>query len=136
MSYDECFERGQLRKSSAISESDVDNQINMAEKYLKKSKLVCRDKTYDISFLTAYLSMFHSARALLFKKGYKERSHFCLFEFIRNEYNEQEIIRLAEIGHNYRETRRLIQYEGSLCSESMAKSCITDAETFLNTAKK
>jgi len=135
MIYEECFEKGQLRKAH-IEKEDVFNQIKIAENYLKKAKLVCNKETYDISFLTAYISIFHSARALLFKKGYKERSHYCLFEFIRNEFDDQELARIAEIGHNYRETRRLIQYEGSLCSEAMAKECILDAEEFLKAAKK
>ncbi|MEW5996750.1 MAG: HEPN domain-containing protein [Candidatus Micrarchaeota archaeon] len=92
---------------------------------------------YDISFLTAYISIFHSARALLYNKGYKERSPYCLFEFVRQEFKvKPEMVRMAEIGQNYRETRRMVQYEGSLCSENAAKEAILDAKKFLELAKK
>ncbi|MBU0532583.1 HEPN domain-containing protein [Candidatus Micrarchaeota archaeon] len=104
---------------------------------MRKAEIVCGKETYDISFLTAYISIFHSARAILFKKGYKERSHFCLFEFIRQEFrNDPDLVRFAEIGHNYREMRRVIQYEGSFCSEDSAKEAIDDAKKFLRTVKK
>jgi len=90
-----------------------------------------------MSFLAAYISIFHSARALLYSNGHKERSHFCLFECVRNEFKgDAEIARLAEVAQNYRETRRLVQYEGSLCTEDSAKEAISDAKKFLRLAKQ
>ncbi len=86
--------------------------------------------------MTIYISIFHSARALLYKKGHKERSHFCLFEFVREEYkNDPEIVRLAEISQNYRETRHMVQYEGTLCSEASTVEAINDAKKFLKLVK-
>ncbi len=136
MSYEECFERGQLRRAH-IGKEELRGQLKIAADYSKKAEIVLGKETYDISFLTSYISMFHSARALLYKKGYKERSHFCLFEFVLNEFkNNKELARLAEIGHNYREMRRMIQYEGSLCSEAAAREAIADAREFLKAAEK
>lgn len=136
MSYEECFGRGQLRKSQNTKEETY-AQLNIAESYAKKAEKVLDKELYDISFLTAYISIFHSARALLYHKGYKERSHFCLFEFVRQEFKGRpDIVRMAEIGQNYRETRRMVQYEGSLCSEHAAKEAIRDAKKFVALAKK
>ena len=136
MIYDECFEEKQLRKAY-VAEDEIKNQIRIAEDYLKKAEIILGKETYDISFLTAYISIFHSARALLYKKGYRERSHFCLFEFIINEFRgNNEVVRLGEVGQNYRETRRMIQYEGSLCSEDAAREAINDAKKFLIEVKK
>jgi uncharacterized protein (UPF0332 family) len=136
MSYEECFETGQL-KARHISKEEIQNQVRIAENYIRKAEIILDKETYDISFLTAYISIFHSARALLYKKGYKERSHFCLFEFVKHEFKDNpDVVRLAEIGQNYRETRRMVQYEGSLCSEAGAKEAINDAKNFLAAIKK
>lgn len=135
MTYKQCFERGLLRKAT-IENEEILHQLEIAENYIKKAESICRNETFDMSFLASYISIFHSARALLYTKGYKERSHFCLFEFIRNEFkNNKEIARFAEIGQNYRETRHKIQYDGSLCSEDSAKEAIDDAKEFLKKAK-
>ncbi len=135
MSHQNCFDRGLLRKAQ-IQAEETGNQLKIAEDYIRKAGLVLGKDTCDISFLTAYISIFHSARALLYSRGYKERSHFCLFEFVRAEFEDAEIARLAEVAQNYREARHLIQYEGSACSESMAKEAITDAKAFLKAAKR
>lgn len=135
MTYKECFERGLLRKAQ-ISREETQNQLKIAGDYVKKAEIILTKETYDISLLTAYISIFHSARALLYERGYKERSHFCLFEFVKNEYKDNhELLRLAEIGQNYRETRQMIQYEGSACSEAAAKEAINDAKKFLKAAR-
>ncbi len=133
----DCIEKNMLRKSE-ITPEEVRNQLRIAGDYIKKAGLVYGKETYDISFLTAYISIFHSARALLYSKGYRERSHFCLFEFVRGEFKDKDpgMTRLAEVGHNYREARHLIQYEGSACSPDMAKGAIEDAKSFLKAAER
>ncbi len=136
MSYEECVEKGLLQKRS-ITKEEIQNQIKIAERYIKKAEIIFGKETYDISFLTAYISIFHSARALLYAKGHKERSHFCLFEFVRTEFKDDaEIARLAEIAQNYRQTRHMIQYEGALCSDAAATEIINDAKSFLKGTKR
>jgi uncharacterized protein (UPF0332 family) len=136
MSYDDCMKKGLLRRAS-IAKEELRNQLKIAEDYVRKAELVCGKDTYDVSFLTAYISLFHSARALLYAKGYKERSHFCLFEFVKNEFkSDTDIARLAEVSQNYREMRHLVQYEGSVCTEALAREAITDAKNFLKVARR
>jgi len=136
MKYKDCIEKALLKKAR-VSNEEIENQIKIAENYARKAEIVFGKDTYDVSFLTAYISIFHSARALLFVSGYKERSHFCLFEFLIAKFKDNsEIIRLAQISQNYRETRHLIQYEGELSSDSAAKEIISDAKTFVKLAKK
>ncbi len=136
MSYSDCFERKLLRKTP-IGDEEIQNQVEIAQRYIEKAERICERELFDISFLTAYISLFHSARALLYKKGYKERSHFCLFEFVKNEFaDDTQLHRLAEISQQYRESRHMIQYEGALCSEDSAKEAIRDAKNFLKAAQK
>jgi len=39
-----------------------------------------------MSVLALYNAFFHAARALLFKDGIKERSHFCVARYVEPEY--------------------------------------------------
>jgi len=136
MTYEDCFRKGLLRKGD-VSKEETDSQIKIAQDYIMKAEKICVKEVFDMSFLAAYISIFHSARALLYAKGHKERSHYCLFEFVKIEFkNDAEVRRFAEIGQNYRETRRLVQYEGSLCSEDAAKESINDAKLFLKAVKR
>ena len=38
----------------------------------------CEKKNYKWAIIQAYYSIFHGTRALLFKAGYREESHFAL----------------------------------------------------------
>lgn len=136
MKLEECLRKNLIRKRE-IRKEEIEQQIEIAQRYLKKAKIIFESEIYDVCLLTAYISIFHSARAMLYKKGYKERSHFCLFEFIKQEFkNDGEVLRLAEIGQQYRETRHMVQYEGNLCSIEGAEEIIKDARLFLKAAKR
>jgi len=135
MTYKDCFTKGLLRKGS-ITEEETKAQIDIANAYITKAEKIFESEVFDMSFLASYISIFHSARALLYSKGHKERSHYCLFEFVKQEFeNDFEIKRMAEIGQNYRESRHMVQYEGDLCSEDAAKEAIIDAKKFFELAK-
>lgn len=137
MRYEECFEKGQLRKAM-VGKEEVSNQLKIAKDCLEKARIIFeKNRMNDVSFLMSYNSMFHSARALLYSKGYKERSHYCMYEFLKNEFGgDAEIKRLAEICQNYREARGHVQYGGSFCSEDTAKEALLDAANFLKLAKE
>ena len=135
MRYEECFEKGQLRKAT-VSKDEVVSQLKIAKDCLEKARIILKkNRMSDVSFLMSYNSMFHSARALLYSKGYKERSHYCMYEFLRHEFRgDAEVKRLVEICQNYREARAHVQYGGSFCSEHTAKEALLDAGRFLRLA--
>lgn len=92
---------------------------------------------FDVSFLMAYNSMFHSARALLFSQGLKERSHACLILFLKEEFSEnKKILDSLTILDSYRLTRHAIQYTGGLCSETDAEEAVNDAKKFLKAVEE
>lgn len=136
MTYQECFGKGLLREST-ISKSAVAGEIRIAEDYLKKAEKLLGSGMPDVSFLMSYVSLFHSARSLLFAKGYKERSHYCLFEFVKREFKDDaELHELVSACQNYREIRSTVQYDGSLCSQETAQEAFKDAKRLLAQVKK
>lgn len=39
------------------------------------------------AFIAAYTSMFHAGRAILYRDGVKERSHYCIYVYLREKYS-------------------------------------------------
>ena len=68
--------------------------IEIAYHKLDIAKRTFNVKIYEVSIVNAYASMFHAARALLFKDGVKEKSHYGLFIYIKEKY----IDKIDEMG--------------------------------------
>lgn len=61
-------------------------ELSTAKSDLKDAKESLEIKKYKWATIQGYYSMFHSARALLFEKGYREKSHYALLLAIRGIY--------------------------------------------------
>jgi uncharacterized protein (UPF0332 family) len=85
--------------------------------------------------MAAYNSSFHAARALLFAKGYTERSHFCLGVALRGLY-KGKILDLLKTFEKIRLSRHNVQYGGALVKEDEAAFVIEFAQDFLDAVKK
>ena len=82
---EKCFSTGQLRKSAPDIKKARASLI-IAERNQKDAVTQIENKLYRWAFVAAYASMFHAGRALLFKDGIKERSHFCLCIYVKEKY--------------------------------------------------
>jgi len=63
--------------------------------------------------------MYHSARALVFSKGYREKSHFCLYVALQELFVDQGSIEvdLAESFHASMRMREGADYRDSFSRE-------------------
>ena len=43
----------------------------------------------DQAYTTLYSCMFHASRALLFKDGYKEKSHYAVYIYVNEKYSDK-----------------------------------------------
>ncbi len=75
-----AFSRGQTLSNK---------ELNTAASDLERSKASYEVKDYKWATIQSYYSMFHSARALLYAKNYREKSHFGLIIAIRALYVEK-----------------------------------------------
>lgn len=112
-------------------------ELKLATEDLNAANKTFREKNYKWAVIQTYYSMFHSARALLYNKNYRERSHFCLIEAIRTLYVEKgelEIFFLEDLikAKNLREAA---DYYGDY-SPTNAKKLIERAGAFLEKAFK
>lgn len=85
MNLKECFERRLLRREAPSPEKSG-MSIEIAESMLEEAE---KSLGYDLTnsvIILSYTSMFHAARALLFRDGFTEKSHVCLIEYLREKY--------------------------------------------------
>lgn len=94
-------------------------------------------KTFDEqdnkwSTIQAYYSMFHSARALLFAKGYREKSHACLKFAIQALYVDEGILeqKFVDDFDTTMLLRETADYKEDFSKEG-AETAIENAEMFL-----
>lgn len=77
MKLNECFRKRLLRKERPDSEKS-ERSIEVAEAKLNEAKRAFSHGLLDATIVLAYTTMFHAARAILFKDGIVEKSHVCL----------------------------------------------------------
>jgi uncharacterized protein (UPF0332 family) len=85
--------------------------------------------------IQGYYSMFHAARALVYSKGFREKSHYALLVAIR-ELSESQLG--TELIRNFEEAMNLRQEAdyGLVFSEEGAKTIVHSAQKFLNRVKE
>lgn len=138
MNIQTCLMEGLLKKDNPDFEKSK-SSIKMAEHKLDLAERDFQSEIYENSIISAYASMFHSTRALLFKDGYKERSHFALYVYIKEKYSDKiEKMYLSELN-SMRLERHELMYGLERSKESYeveAESAIQVAKGFLKTVKK
>lgn len=76
-------------------------EMSVAKSDLKDAKESIDRKKFKWATIQGYYSMFHSMRAMLFEKGYREKSHYALLVAIRELYpNEMEHSLIREFEHS------------------------------------
>ena len=109
-------------------------EIVAAKSDLKDAKESLERNKFKWTTIQGYYSMFHSARALLFERGYREKSHYALLVAIRELYAddiERSLIREFEHGMYLRQEADY----GLKFSESGALDVVETAEKLLRRAK-
>jgi uncharacterized protein (UPF0332 family) len=115
--------------------------IRLVEKELAAAKADLRDaqesfglKKFKWATIQGYYAMFHGARALLFEKGYREKSHHALLVAIRELYADNiERSLIQEFEHSMY-LRQEADY-GLKFSEGGARDVIETADKILRKAK-
>lgn len=134
--FDQCLERGKIASFSR-GKKLVSKEIKLAQDDFKYAQQAFELKNYKWSTIQAYYSMFHSARALLYNKNYRERSHFCLIEAIRYLYIEKGLLDFALIKalQKGKMLREEADYYGEFTKEN-AKDLMTKAQEFIRASGK
>ena len=102
-----CFSEGLLKKEGPSIEKSK-RSLEIAKSFIKKAENNLDSKNYDLVLFCCYTSMFHAARAVLFRDGVKERSHICLILYLKEKYPEiKDSLNLLDV---YRRSRHTALY--------------------------
>lgn len=91
LSLKECFEKRLLKKG--------EKSLRLAKKSLKQATFFLNEAQdlielgkEQIATLSLYNAYFHTTRALLYKDGIKEKSHYCIARYLEEKYIKEKKI--------------------------------------------
>lgn len=89
--FEQCLKRNKIREFPR-GKALMTKTFEIAQRDLERAEKTFNDKDYKWATIQSYYSMFHSARALLFAKNYREHSHYCLIVAMRALYVETRLL--------------------------------------------
>jgi len=91
---------------------------------------------YKYATINAYYAIFHAARALIYSKGYRERSHYCLAVALEALFVDEDLLksRYVRIFQDTMALREDADYSGSFSKEGASMS-ISNAGEFIEVAR-
>ena len=114
--------------------------LDAAVAKLKEARALLKDNHNDAALLYAYSSMFNVGRAILYKDGIQEKSHYCLARYLDQKYAKKGKINPETITllDTFREERHAIIYgfEEFETRKEEAEEAIMAAEKFIQKVKE
>jgi len=130
---DECFERGLLRK---VEPSRIKSQqsLRLARDWLCEAEANLKAEAYRSALSSAYLAVFHSARAVLFRDGVREKSHYCIGLYLQTYVEKDDLEEeWPMLFDRIRSVRHADQYSFQVKpTEEEVRSWLHLAECFIN----
>ncbi|OGD20708.1 MAG: hypothetical protein A2W03_03035 [Candidatus Aminicenantes bacterium RBG_16_63_16] len=133
--FKKCLENKKIAPSPH-AKSLVKKELSVAEQDLAEARDRLQNERYKYATINSYYAAFHAARALLYSKGLRERSHYCLsvaIEALFVETGELEARFLRDLN-NLMSLREKADYGGSFSREA-ALLCVHYAEEFLERSR-
>ena len=83
------------------------------------------------------MSMFHAARALLYKNGIQEKSHFAMYIYLKEKYSNKIPLHILNLLNIHRTERHEAMYGLEYKpTEEDAVTAIQDAKIFIKEIEK
>lgn len=89
--FDRCVSGRRLIKM-AVEPAMVDKELNEAGFDLTSAKDSMEKNNWKWATVQSYYSMFHTAKALVLSKGYREKSHYCLLVALRELFRNKDLL--------------------------------------------
>ena len=134
--FERCINERRLIKIKSSKEM-IQKELSSAEYDLERARNSLNEEDFKWAAVQSYYSMFHAAKALVLKKGYREKSHFCLVIALRELYVNEDTLN-AEMVENL-ELCMHLRHEadyGLTYHQESAETAIKYAEVFLDNTLK
>ena len=121
-----------LIKRIAPSPRQAEEQLEKARMLLAEAKGNVGDERPNTAIMAGYAAMFDAARALLFRDGYREKSHACVARYLEVRYSKQIDSSFIHLLDHYRLRRHKVMYSGEYYpTTEEAKNLVGFAEKFI-----
>lgn len=128
---EDCFRFRLLRKIKP-DEEKTKRSLEISKQRLSEAEKAIKFKIFQYVILESYMAMFHASKALLYRDGIQEKSHFAVFVYLKEKYSDkipQHILNLLNIHRIERhETMYGLDYKPE---EQDALIALEDAKTFV-----
>jgi len=134
--FKDCLKRKSLYRSDGAKRF-AEKELASAGDDLKDAKLSLSRERWKWATIQAYYAMFHGARALLYSRGYRERSHQCVVVGIEELFAGHGLLDMKWIRtlRNAMSLREDADYGGEYSVEG-AETVVKGAEGFLKEVKR
>ncbi len=132
--FERCIKERRLIKIKPSNEI-IRKELESAEYDLERARNSLDEGDFKWAAVQSYYSMFHAAKALVLKMGYREKSHFCLIIALRELYVKEgrldtDMVENLELCMNLRHEADY----GLTYHQDSAETAIRYAEVFLDKA--
>ncbi len=139
MSLEECFETRKLRKARPDLLKAVAS-VQVAKAKIAEAEELAKAGFKNMALVQAYASMFHAGRALLFRDGIIEKSHYCLIAYLKEKYVKSDKIPVESITlmDSFREERNDVLYslERITVEEKECEEGVKSARQFIKVVER
>lgn len=134
--FKDCLQKRKIREFSR-GKNLLAKELKIAFEDFKVAKQSLEQKNFRWSIVQSYYSMFHAARALLYAKNYREKSHYCLIEAIKALYVENGLLPIiyVEFLMKAKNLREAADYYGDFSPDN-TKDILDHAKSFIEITKK
>jgi len=115
----------------------IKKELEAAQDDLSEAEDRFKDKRYKYATATAYYSMFHAARALIYSRDYREKSHYYLLVALQSLFVDEGLFeeKFAKDFHTAMLLREGADYHSEFSKEG-AESSIKSAKEFFAKARE
>lgn len=133
--FDDCLKKGLIQKTAPSKEQAL-LSLGKAKEALEDAKANFSEKRYDAATIIAYMSLLNAAKAILFRDGYREKSHICIVRYLEAKHAEIGLDKIA-LFDSFRETRHEVQYSAAFrASAKQAEAIVNFAADFIKNAEE
>ncbi len=127
----QCLKEGLLRRIPP-SKRQAEEQMKKAKVLLEEAKRNLDADAPNSAVMSAYASVLDAARAVLFRDGYREKSHACVARYLEAKYLKELGTSNIDLLDEYRDKRHKTQYSGEYYPTAQeAERVVSFAEKFL-----
>lgn len=137
MTLTECINRGLLKKTSPSMQQATASLVK-AREFIKEAEEDSKENRVNSAVLVAYAGLLNASKALLYKDGWREKSHACVIEYLKEKYAPTQISKKEiELLEYYKNSRHAVQYDlDFFVTEKNCREMVEFSKNFLKTIEK